>query len=114
MPDSRAVLADLLNAPGRAMELGPAEAVILLAQVGALEAVLRARLVAAAQNGGRPDGAGPDEMLTAELAARRTGMSRRLLYKRAKAGELPFARRVSARSVRFSARGIERWLARRA
>ncbi|OGF10423.1 MAG: hypothetical protein A2W00_08965 [Candidatus Eisenbacteria bacterium RBG_16_71_46] len=83
----------------------------LLADLAALQTAVAARLaVAAAEDRGQAHGAGPDEMLTAELAARRTGMSRRQLYKRARAGELPFARRVSARSVRFSARGIERWL----
>jgi predicted DNA-binding transcriptional regulator AlpA len=103
----------LLNAPERALDLPPAEAAAMLAQAEGLAAVLRARLAGAGQTGGRSDTTGPDEMLKAEQAARRTGMSERLLYKKAKAGELPFACRVSEGCVRFSARGIERWLAQK-
>ena len=67
-------------------------------------------LSAPGANGADP---GEDEMLTAAAAAKRTGMSRRWLYEQARAGALPFARRVSAHGVRFSARGIDRWLARK-
>lgn len=83
----------------------------LLAGLAALQAAVAARLAVVPDANG--NGAGPDEMLTAEQAARRTGMSRRLLYKQTKAGKLPFARRVSEKALRFSALGIERWLAAR-
>jgi predicted DNA-binding transcriptional regulator AlpA len=108
--DLPALLAD----PPLAMNLSQSEAVAALAQVGALEAVLRARLAATMSSASATgDGADHchDEMLTAEQAARRTGLSRRSLY--ARAAELPFAVRVGQRAVRFSARGVDRWLAKR-
>jgi excisionase family DNA binding protein len=104
-------LADLLDSPELGLDVPPREAAAMLAKVEAAAAVLRVAAARASQGSGRPDGAGADEMLTADQAARRTGMSKRLLYKKAKADELPFAHRVpGARIVRFSARGIERWM----
>ena len=44
--------------------------------------------------------------------ARRTGMSRQWLYRQARAGHLPFARRIGRRLV-FDPTGLVRWLARR-
>ena len=83
----------------------------LAMEIAAIQGAMAARMASVpVRNGGDSDS---DEMVNAKEAARRTGMSQRLLYKKAKAGELPFARRVSARAVRFSARGIERWLAGR-
>ncbi len=52
----------------------------------------------------------PDENLDAQEAAKRTGMSVSYLYKHTKA--LPFAAKVGRRTV-FSARGIDRWRARK-
>lgn len=104
-------LAELVEAPRRVLDLPADEAAALLERVAAVHALLLARV--AASSTATVNGAGPDEMLTAKQAARRTGMSPRLLYKRARAGELPFAVRVSARSVRFSARGLDAWLSRR-
>jgi predicted DNA-binding transcriptional regulator AlpA len=49
----------------------------------------------------------PDEMLTAEEAGRRLGMSRRWAYEHA--DELPFTRRLPGGALRFSSRGLERW-----
>lgn len=102
-------LADLLDAPERALNLSPAHAAAALARIEGLAAVLRARLATAAP---AQNGAHADEMLTADEVARRTGMSKRWLYAKAKAGHLPFARRMGT-AVRFSARGIEPWLAAR-
>ena len=51
-------------------------------------------------------GAGPDENLSAQEAARRLGLSRDWLYRNA--GELPFTVRIGRRLL-FSARGLERW-----
>jgi len=52
-----------------------------------------------------------DGLLSAKEAGRRTGMSTRWLY--AHADTLPFAVRVGTKAVRFSARGIEKWVEQR-
>ena len=112
MPPEHPTLDALADAPERALDLPRDVAALLLARVGAIEAVLRARL-AGPPGGNGEDSTGDDTMLSAAQAAKRTGMSRRWLYAQAAAGALPFARRVSAHGVRFSGRGIDRWLARR-
>ena len=50
----------------------------------------------------------PDRNLDAHEAARKLGISASNLYKKAKAGQLPFTVRVGGRLL-FSERGIERW-----
>jgi len=103
---------ELLDAPARALELPVHEATMLLARIGALEAVLRARLGAIGTEEPQPQPvAASDRLLTADEAARRLAMSKRWLY--ANASTLPFARRVSRRSVRFSERELEHWQLRR-
>jgi excisionase family DNA binding protein len=52
----------------------------------------------------------PDRLLTAEDAAKRLGVSRRYIY--IHADTYPFTRRLGPRTLRFSERGMERWLAR--
>jgi excisionase family DNA binding protein len=97
----------VLDDPSHAGDLSPSEAARMAADVAAALAALTRR---AAER--EPEAAaGP--MLTATEAAKRCGMSKRWLYAKARKRELPFARLVSARSVRFDARGMERWLARR-
>jgi excisionase family DNA binding protein len=59
---------------------------------------------APAPNGGSPTRA--DENLSVVEAARRLGMSKDYLYR--KAGSLPFAVRIGRR-ILFSAKGLERW-----
>jgi predicted DNA-binding transcriptional regulator AlpA len=59
-----------------------------------------------------PSGAPEDPaLLDVAAAAKRLGVSRDWLYK--KAHTLPFAVRVGPRQLRFSAAGIRRWLERR-
>jgi predicted DNA-binding transcriptional regulator AlpA len=50
-----------------------------------------------------------DRLLSAREASKRTGMSTRWLYLHA--DELPFAVRVGAHAIRYSDRGIDKWLA---
>ena len=57
------------------------------------------------------NGAPPDELLTAAATAPRVGMSRRWVYLHA--DELPFTRRLPGGALRFSSKGIDRWLATR-
>jgi predicted DNA-binding transcriptional regulator AlpA len=106
MRDLRELMAD----PSQARRLAPQEAGELLIALAPLQRALEL----AALDSGTPRSEGlspPDELLTAQQAAVRTKMSRRWLYRQAAAGRLPFARRLSVRSVRFSAAGIELWLA---
>jgi predicted DNA-binding transcriptional regulator AlpA len=61
--------------------------------------------------GAAPESTEVDCLLTPEVAAQRLGQTRRWLYRHAKT--LPFARRLSRKALRFSERGLERWLAAR-
>jgi len=54
---------------------------------------------------------GPDVLLTAEQVAERLGTTVRYVYARSRI--FPFVVRLPGRSIRFSARGLERYLARR-
>ena len=51
-----------------------------------------------------------DRLLTVTEAARRLGVSTRYVY--GHAAKYPFARRLGPKTLRFSERGLERWLAR--
>lgn len=48
-----------------------------------------------------------DTLLTVEQAAQRLGVPRCWLYRHAK--QLPFSRKLGHRTLRFDARGLERW-----
>ena len=52
----------------------------------------------------------PDRLLTVSEAATRLGVSRRYVY--GHADEFPFVRRLGPKTLRFSERGLEKWLAR--
>jgi predicted DNA-binding transcriptional regulator AlpA len=52
-----------------------------------------------------------DQMLTAKDAAARLACSEDWLYRNAK--KLPFARKLGPKNLRFSQRGLEKWLAAR-
>ena len=54
---------------------------------------------------------GADDLLTVEEAAAMLKVSRRWLYRHAK--QLPFARKLSPKVLRFSRSGAARWLAAR-
>jgi predicted DNA-binding transcriptional regulator AlpA len=54
----------------------------------------------------------PSNGLAVTAVMQRTGMSKDWLYREARAGRLPFARRLGRRVV-FDEAGLVRWLARR-
>jgi excisionase family DNA binding protein len=54
----------------------------------------------------------PSVALTVDEVMQRTGMSKPWLYREARAGRLPFARRLGRRLV-FDEAGLTRWLERR-
>lgn len=55
----------------------------------------------------RPEPAVPDRLLTVKEAAERLGVDRRWIYRRA--DTLPFTRKLSPGTLRFSERALERW-----
>jgi predicted DNA-binding transcriptional regulator AlpA len=89
-----------------------AELHALLVRLAALQSAIAARLaVQVGSDGATRTTPRGDDLLDASETARRIGMSVGWLYKHA--SRLPFTRRVGPRSVRFSAEGIHRYLARR-
>jgi predicted DNA-binding transcriptional regulator AlpA len=93
--------------PGRALGLSSDERARLIVQAAAVLAALGAGLTP------RPDEPQPeptDKLLTAEQAAQRTGLTIQQLRSR----KLPFKRKLGHRTIRYSERGLERWLRRSA
>lgn len=109
-------LARLAADPSCVEDLGPDVIPALLGDIEALRVRLLARLMSVsapappAPDPPRSNG-GPDHLLTADEVARRLGISRRSLYRRA--ASLPFTRRIGTNTLRFSSRGLERWVASR-
>ena len=95
----------------RAAEM-PAEAVQrLLLQISAFLTAVAARRPSSRD--GDPEASkdasdSDDRLLTVEEAAKRLNVTRRWLY--ANHHKLPFTRRLSRKALRFSEKGLERWL----
>lgn len=70
-----------------------------------------AQAVRTEQPAPQPTVPGPDRLLTAAEAAAVLGVSNRWLYGHAR--QLPFARHLSRRALRFSEAGLRRWVERR-
>ena len=108
-----AELATLAADPSRVRDVAPDALPALIGEVEALKALLWARLQtgqSAANPAPAPSAKHPaDELLTAKEAAARLGVSRRWIYRKAKANALPFARRLATGTLRFSARGLDHW-----
>ena len=58
-----------------------------------------------------PPTSAADELLTIEEAAKRLGVKVSWLYRHAR--DLAFSRKIGRRTLRFDARGLERWAANR-
>ena len=105
-------LADLLADPARTADL-PADAILALlaeataeqARLGAVERTLLVRLVAEHQNG-----VAQDRLLTVEEAAAQLGTKEDWLRRQHR---LPFRIELSPGQVRYSAKGITRYIAAR-
>lgn len=101
-------LANLITNPQRALELSEAEAVSLLASVGALDAILRARLSVKSQTAVRePPTRVAGRLLTLEQVSERSNTSRRWFVEHWKT--LPFAQKIG-RKILFHEQGFEDWL----
>lgn len=89
----------------RALELGIASVeqsrlLVLVGELGRVQALVLARVAALSAEG-------PDRLLSVREASERLGIGTSTLYKRA--SRYPFAV-IDGRTVRFSSRGIERWI----
>jgi len=103
-------VADLLRAPERAMELAPADAVRLLAHVGALEAVLRLAAATPARSPARDEVPAPgDGLVSVDEGARIAGLTREQLLRR-KAFR-PSISRQGHRTLRVDPKELRRILA---
>jgi hypothetical protein len=107
MKPLNASLDALVANPGLAPALTPAERARLLVQAAAVLAVLGAAALRP-DDTLKPEPEPADRLLTAEEAAPIAGLTVRQL----KARELPFKRKLGHRTIRFSARGLARWLER--
>jgi excisionase family DNA binding protein len=115
MPDRRLhmvpILTDLLDAPELALDLPLHEAAAMLARVGALEAMLRARLATPVPTSPIGSAIAEDRLLTTDQVAERLGVTRNWLYRHAT--QLPFVRKLSRKALRFSEEGLHRYLAKK-
>lgn len=80
----------------------------LLREVNLLQASILSRMMTESSS---PMAPGPDELLGIDDAARRLGVTKTWLYRNAK--DLSFARRIGARTLRFSARGVDHYVSSR-
>ena len=106
-------LNDLLQNPQRVMDL-PREVVPdMLCQLGAIQTALTVHWLTASvsQVGAMWPEPEEDVLLDVDKAAQRLGTSKDWLYRHA--DKLPFTIRLGARQLRFSARGIERYIRQR-
>jgi hypothetical protein len=83
----------------------------MLIQLAALQSALAARLVADLGSHSQPATQKSEELLTAKEAAKLLNVSVHWMYRHA--SELPFARRLSRKALRFSTAGLLRWRAGR-
>ncbi len=102
-------LDELAAHPERAQELPPEVARDLLLRLAPLQEALRLGALHADVNG-QPEALAEERLLTVEEAARMLGCSKDHLYRHA--AKYPFTVRLDSR-LRFSARGIERFIRQR-
>jgi len=103
-------LPDLLRDPAHVAKI-PIEAIpALLCQLPAVQSALAARLLSGPAPAGGPEPEA-DALLEVGEAARRLGTTRDWLY--CHAHHLPFTVRMGPRQLRFSAKGLERYIRQR-
>lgn len=107
-------LATLAADPERIGNVAPDALPALIGEAESLRALLWARLQTApapAAPAPASNGTGPDRLLTADQAAELLGVDRRWMYRHK--AKLPFTRKLSEGTLRFSSRGLEKWKDRR-
>ena len=109
---AKADLADLIATLEQAIaEVSPREAPRLLGDLERLKVSLLARMLIEQTRGNNQTPEGEDRLLAVEEAAEKLGVPNDWLYRHAK--KLPFTVRLGPRHLRFSARGIERYIRQR-
>lgn len=102
-------LAELVHSPQLAADLPPESILPLLNKLNVLERILLTRLpeipTIAKENKAMLLN---DHLLNPEEAAVRLNVTVKWLYRHAK--QLPFARKLSRKALRFSEQGLQRWL----
>ena len=86
----------------------------LLCRLATIQHLLASRLLATTSEmhmGATTATVEPDRLLTAEQAAPLLSVTVKWLYRHAR--QLPFTRRLSRKTLRFSAAGLNKWLAQR-
>lgn len=107
--DARALLGELLAGGRRVDDLDPAAAAELLVELTVLQARLAARIRASGPAAAKPESGGtPDRLIAPRDAADALGVTVRWLYRHA--DELPFTRRLSRKTLRFSEAGLNNWI----
>ena len=104
------LLADLVE---QVNDLPPEEVRRLLVRISAVLVAVAARTDTSTTDGpaGSPEESNAaDRLLTVAEAAQRLGTTERWLY--SNHHRLPFARKLSRKALRFSEKGLERWLER--
>ena len=97
-------LADLVEDPAKVATVPPTRLPALLSQLSAVQSAMAARLISADRD--EPTST-EDTLLTVDQAAERLGVSKDWLFRRSRT--LPFVVRLG-RHLRFSNRGIDRYL----
>lgn len=110
--DARALLAECAADPSKVGAIPRDALPVLAGEAAALHARIMARLVIPLETAPRPTEAEPDRLLDVEAAAEILAVDPRWLYDRS--DSLPFARKLAPRTLRFSERGLRRWLESRA
>ncbi|MBI3329788.1 MAG: helix-turn-helix domain-containing protein [Nitrospinae bacterium] len=107
-PDTTRDLDELIAHLEHALDIMPVEQMPgLLSQLERLWALIWVKLMIVPVSGTR-ENPGPDRLLDVSEAAHRLGVSKDYLYRHAK--RLPFALRIGPGQLRFSERGLERWI----
>ena len=101
-------LEELASNPTRVENLSPNECQDILIKIAVLQPLLLAGMTSA---GEKSDSNQQDTLLNVEEAAKHLRCSRDWLYRQSK--NLPFVRRISPRQLRFSSKGIEKYIKNR-
>jgi predicted DNA-binding transcriptional regulator AlpA len=106
----QAQLSVILEAPERLREVEPEAIPRLLAELETLRARLWIQMLTA-QSGALSEPQREDRLLTVQEVAARLGVEPKWLYRRHRS--LPFTRRLTRKTLRFSESGFQEWLGRR-
>jgi hypothetical protein len=105
----RALLQTLVADPARTREIPLTQVGALVVELAAIQTQLGLRIQAEGSSGPGPESrVKPDRLLTPEQASGALGVTVRWLYRHA--GDLPFTRRLSRKTLRFSEAGANNYI----